>query len=153
MLSLVFDGKIYTQYCSTYHILLALPNLTLYNLTTRIWPYQTYWPARSPYRPLTLLEPYPARWVFQKIPIFPKLLYRTATVEQESECSFFLFFRYFLDNAKRICQHEYVPTRGDILRTRARTTGTVEFTFKDRGSVFTIVDVGGQRSQRMKWFD
>ncbi len=66
---------------------------------------------------------------------------------------FFLSSRYFLDNAKRICHHEYVPTRGDILRTRARTTGTVEFTFKDRGSVFTIVDVGGQRSQRMKWFD
>jgi hypothetical protein len=66
---------------------------------------------------------------------------------------YFFRFRYFLDNAKRICQHEYVPTRSDILRTRARTTGTVEFTFKDRGCVFTIVDVGGQRSQRMKWFD
>ena len=65
--------------------------------------------------------------------------------------NFFVFFRYFLENAKRICQHEYVPTRGDILRTRARTTGAVEFTFKDRGSLFTIVDVGGQRSQRMKW--
>jgi hypothetical protein len=56
-----------------------------------------------------------------------------------------------LDHAKRICHHEYVPTRGDILRTRARTTGAVEFTFRDRGSMFTIVDIGGQRSQRMKW--
>ena len=64
-----------------------------------------------------------------------------------------ILFRYFLENVKRICHHEFVPTRGDILRTRARTTGAVEFTFKDRGNVFTIVDVGGQRSQRMKWLE
>jgi guanine nucleotide-binding protein G(i) subunit alpha len=37
--------------------------------------------------------------------------------------------------------------------TRIRTTGIVETTIKDGDNSFTIVDVGGQRSERRKWIN
>lgn len=52
---------------------------------------------------------------------------------------------YFLDNAGRIFAPKYVPTKNDIIRTRAKTTGIVEISFKFRELTFKMVDVGGQR--------
>merc|ERR1711893_494865 len=37
------------------------------------------------------------------------------------------------------------------IRTRAKTTGIVEISFKFRELTFKMVDVGGQRSERRKW--
>ena len=52
---------------------------------------------------------------------------------------------YFLDNCQRIFAPKYVPTKNDVIRTRAKTTGIVEISFKFREMTFKMVDVGGQR--------
>ncbi|VDN09709.1 unnamed protein product [Dibothriocephalus latus] len=51
----------------------------------------------------------------------------------------------------RIGAPDYRPTEQDILRTRVKTTGVVEFQFKMHDMTFRIFDVGGQRSERKKW--
>lgn len=58
---------------------------------------------------------------------------------------------YFMSNIKRICESGYVPSYQDCLRCRIRTTGVVEFHFSVDNNQFTIIDVGGQRSERKKW--
>ena len=65
----------------------------------------------------------------------------------------FIWFlkRYFVENASRICTEGYVPTTQDIVHSRAITCGIVEEHFEAKGSFFTVIDVGGQRSERMKW--
>ncbi|BHF79068.1 Guanine nucleotide binding protein (G protein), alpha [Sparganum proliferum] len=59
--------------------------------------------------------------------------------------------KYFLDELDRIGAPNYRPTEQDILRTRVKTTGIVEFRFQLRDLNFRIFDVGGQRSERKKW--
>ncbi|KAA0706416.1 Guanine nucleotide-binding protein subunit alpha-12 [Triplophysa tibetana] len=60
--------------------------------------------------------------------------------------------KYFLDNLDRIGQLIYVPSRQDILLARKATKGIVEHDFVIKKIPFKMVDVGGQRSQRQKWF-
>jgi len=60
--------------------------------------------------------------------------------------------RYFLDNVDRIGTQDYVPTTLDILHARKATKGIAEFGVTIKGVPFLFVDVGGQRSQRQKWF-
>ncbi|XP_061686166.1 guanine nucleotide-binding protein subunit alpha-12a [Syngnathoides biaculeatus] len=60
--------------------------------------------------------------------------------------------KYFLDNLERIGQLSYVPSRQDILFARKATKGIVEHDFVIKKIPFKMVDVGGQRSQRQKWF-
>ncbi|XP_041959231.1 guanine nucleotide-binding protein subunit alpha-12 [Alosa sapidissima] len=60
--------------------------------------------------------------------------------------------KYFLDNLDRISQQNYLPSRHDILLARNATKGIVEHDFLYRRIPFKMVDVGGQRSQRQKWF-
>ncbi|CAG5097200.1 Oidioi.mRNA.OKI2018_I69.XSR.g14976.t1.cds [Oikopleura dioica] len=59
--------------------------------------------------------------------------------------------QYFLGNLKRLSQKDYVPTEGDVLRTRVKTTGIVEMNFTYKNLTFKMFDVGGQRSERKKW--
>lgn len=47
---------------------------------------------------------------------------------------------------------EYIPTNKDILHSRKATKGISEFTIPINSIPFRFVDVGGQRSQRQKWF-
>ncbi|XP_030635909.1 guanine nucleotide-binding protein subunit alpha-12 isoform X2 [Chanos chanos] len=49
-------------------------------------------------------------------------------------------------------QLNYVPNNQDILFARKATKGIVEHDFVFRKIPFKMVDVGGQRSQRQKWF-
>ncbi|GAA6030556.1 hypothetical protein JCM8097_006204 [Rhodosporidiobolus ruineniae] len=60
---------------------------------------------------------------------------------------------YFFDALPRISQPNYIPTVQDVLRTRVKSTGIVEETFdiKELGRKLTVLDVGGQRSERKKW--
>ncbi|KAG7316954.1 hypothetical protein KOW79_019252 [Hemibagrus wyckioides] len=60
--------------------------------------------------------------------------------------------KYFLDNLDRIGQLNYVPSLQDILFARKATKGIVEHDFIIKKIPFKMVDVGGQRSQRQKWF-
>jgi len=59
---------------------------------------------------------------------------------------------YFLDNLARISSTDYVPSLQDILYCRKTTKGVVEFTITIDSVPFLFVDVGGQRTQRQKWF-
>lgn len=45
-----------------------------------------------------------------------------------------------------------MPSKEDILNSRKATRGVCEYTTPIRGQQFRFVDVGGQRSQRQKWF-
>jgi len=58
---------------------------------------------------------------------------------------------YYLDNVERIAKDDFVPTNEDVLKARRKTTGIVESTFVVNKVKFTLVDVGGQRSERKKW--
>nr|AJQ81034.1 G protein alpha subunit 12 [Lygus hesperus] len=60
--------------------------------------------------------------------------------------------QYFLDNIDRISRVDYIPTNKDILHARKATKGISEFTIPINNIPFRFVDVGGQRSQRQKWF-
>ncbi|KAJ8948140.1 hypothetical protein NQ318_009227 [Aromia moschata] len=59
---------------------------------------------------------------------------------------------YFLNNLDRISRPEYYPTNKDILHCRKATKGITEFVISINNIPFLFVDVGGQRSQRQKWF-
>jgi len=50
-----------------------------------------------------------------------------------------------------ICQNGYIPTHDDILRVRKRTTGIIEAFFSIGNVELSVIDVGGQRSERRKW--
>ena len=58
---------------------------------------------------------------------------------------------YYLDSLERLCASDYVPTEQDVLRTRVKTTEIIETSFEYKGLFFTLIDVGGQRSERKKW--
>ncbi|XP_005990905.2 guanine nucleotide-binding protein subunit alpha-12a isoform X1 [Latimeria chalumnae] len=60
--------------------------------------------------------------------------------------------KYFLDSLDRIGQLHYVPNKQDLLLARKATKGIVEHDFVIKKIPFKMVDVGGQRSQRQKWF-
>lgn len=47
---------------------------------------------------------------------------------------------------------EYIPTEKDILHCRKATKAITEFTIPIQNVPFLFVDVGGQRTQRQKWF-
>lgn len=58
---------------------------------------------------------------------------------------------YYLDALDRLCDTSYIPTEQDVLRTRVKTTGIIETKFEFKNLYFTLIDVGGQRSERKKW--
>ncbi|XP_059483749.1 guanine nucleotide-binding protein subunit alpha homolog isoform X1 [Neocloeon triangulifer] len=60
--------------------------------------------------------------------------------------------KYFLDNMDRISRLDYQPVNQDILHARKATKGISEFIIPINNIPFRFVDVGGQRSQRQKWF-
>lgn len=45
-----------------------------------------------------------------------------------------------------------MPTREDVLYARKDTKNIVEYRTRIQGTPFMFVDVGGQRSQRQKWY-
>ncbi|CAG2116749.1 unnamed protein product, partial [Medioppia subpectinata] len=60
--------------------------------------------------------------------------------------------RYLFDNIDRIGGEDYLPTNQDILYSRKATKGVTEYSVTINKIPFRFVDVGGQRSQRQKWF-
>lgn len=59
---------------------------------------------------------------------------------------------YFFNNLERIARPDYTPTNRDILHCRKATKGISEYVIPINNVPFLFVDVGGQRSQRQKWF-
>ncbi|MCL4125199.1 UNVERIFIED_CONTAM: hypothetical protein GTU68_058932, partial [Idotea baltica] len=59
---------------------------------------------------------------------------------------------YFFDSIDRISRLDFVPTDRDILHSRKATKTITEFTIPINNVPFLFVDVGGQRTQRQKWF-
>jgi len=58
---------------------------------------------------------------------------------------------YYMENAERFADPEFLPTIPDVLRVKLRTISINEITFRVNGTEFLMVDVGGQRSERKKW--
>jgi guanine nucleotide-binding protein subunit alpha len=59
--------------------------------------------------------------------------------------------KFYFENARRFANPDFVPTKEDTLLARRKTVGIVETSFNYEGTYFTLVDVGGQRSERKKW--
>merc|ERR1712129_65001 len=55
------------------------------------------------------------------------------------------------DNMDRIAHTDYVPTKQDIIKVRARSSGIVEKILTIKNRRYHIFDVGGQKSERRKW--
>jgi GTPase SAR1 family protein len=60
---------------------------------------------------------------------------------------------YYLTHMRRFIEEDYQPTEEDIVMARKRTTGVVETQLKFRNVKWSVVDVGGQRSERRKWLN
>lgn len=58
---------------------------------------------------------------------------------------------YYFNSIDRMAAPNYLPTDQDILRSRVKTTGITETTFKVGELTYKLFDVGGQRSERKKW--
>ena len=57
------------------------------------------------------------------------------------------------ENLDRICSDKYVPTVVDVIRTRTKTIGITDMKFDvGDGKQLRLVDVGGQRNERRKWY-
>ncbi|XP_041857375.1 guanine nucleotide-binding protein subunit alpha-13 isoform X1 [Melanotaenia boesemani] len=72
--------------------------------------------------------------------------------------------KYFLENLEKLGQsscvlnpiislQDYLPTQQDILLARKPTKGIHEYNFEIKNVPFIMVDVGGQRSERRRWFE
>jgi len=58
---------------------------------------------------------------------------------------------YWFQHIDRITEQNYMPTVDDVLRVRIMTTGVTEVQMEIKNTVWSIVDVGGQRTERRKW--
>jgi len=58
---------------------------------------------------------------------------------------------YFFENLDRLGSPDYLPTQRDVLMSKIKTTGIHEISFTLDRVLFTLIDVGGQRSERRKW--
>ncbi|KAL8163526.1 UNVERIFIED_CONTAM: Guanine nucleotide-binding protein subunit alpha-13 [Gekko kuhli] len=61
--------------------------------------------------------------------------------------------KYFLDNLDKLGEPDYLPSQQDILLARRPTKGIHEYDFEIKNVPFKMVDVGGQRSERKRWFE
>ncbi|MBN3277960.1 GNA13 protein, partial [Polyodon spathula] len=61
--------------------------------------------------------------------------------------------KYFLDNLDKLAEPDYLPSQQDILLARKPTKGIHEYDFEIKNVPFVMVDVGGQRSERKRWFE
>jgi len=61
--------------------------------------------------------------------------------------------QFYWKHAERFAADGFKPTHDDYIKARIKTTGVVESHFMVAKTSFTIVDVGGQRSERKKWLN
>lgn len=58
---------------------------------------------------------------------------------------------FLFNNMKRYMVPDFVPTTRDVLHIRVRTHGIIDTEFRYKKAHFQLFDVGGQRSERLKW--
>jgi GTPase SAR1 family protein len=58
---------------------------------------------------------------------------------------------FFFDKSTEFFKDDYVVTREDVIKTRVRTTGAIQYQYEQDKCMFEVIDVGGQRSERKKW--
>jgi len=58
--------------------------------------------------------------------------------------------KYFFDQIHTLSKLTWMPNDEDMIRVRIRTTGVIEYEFKLDETVFKLMDVGGQKSERKK---
>ncbi|TFY75458.1 hypothetical protein EWM64_g8555 [Hericium alpestre] len=78
-------------------------------------------------------------------PVIPKMM------DHSSEFYLMDSASYFFAEADRIASSSYTPTKEDVLRARAKSTGITETRFNMGTLSIHMFDVGGQRSERKKW--
>jgi len=62
--------------------------------------------------------------------------------------------KYFLDAIEhRINEPGYLPITEDIIRVRRNTIGVIQYEFVLTDIQFKIIDVGGEREERVRWID
>ena len=64
---------------------------------------------------------------------------------------------YFVDKIDIICDKDYIPSTEDVLNTQSHTytrgqSATLNTSHNKEKYVFEIIDVGGQKAERKKWF-
>ncbi len=86
-------------------------------------------------------------------PSFAPVLSTHATVSTPAvyACLLIICICSFFAEANRIAASNYLPSIGDVLRARTKTTAITEIRFPIGQLSIHMVDVGGQRSQRNKW--
>jgi len=79
------------------------------------------------------------------------------TYERRNEFQIVECAKYFLSKVHEVLAPDYVPTDQDLLQTRERTVGIVEYKFEMEGAgrkrTLIMIDVGGQRGERKKWIN
>jgi len=58
---------------------------------------------------------------------------------------------YYLENATRFAQPDYLPSDKDVTLAKLRTSGIIETHFELQQIPFTLIDVGGQKNEQRKW--
>ncbi|XP_045483544.1 guanine nucleotide-binding protein G(s) subunit alpha [Harmonia axyridis] len=75
-----------------------------------------------------------------------------AAFERSNEFQLIDSAQYFIERLDDIRKENYVPTEQDILRCRVLTREIYELVFQVSNVKFRMIDVGGQREERCKWF-
>jgi len=73
-------------------------------------------------------------------------------LKKSAELQLYEHLDYMLSRLDEFVLPDYIPSIDDILRVKVRTTGITEINYPLEGYNFTVVDMGGQRSERRKWF-
>ena len=58
---------------------------------------------------------------------------------------------YYFQRIEKILDPSYTPNEQDVLRSRVQTTAILETSFESGNITYRLIDVGGQRSERLKW--
>ncbi|KAK0471188.1 heterotrimeric G protein alpha subunit 4 [Armillaria novae-zelandiae] len=106
--------------------------------------------SRIQYLFLSSGEPFPMAYL-QPL----KVLWRDPGVQEAwhrgNEAALPENLEYFFSDLDRLFDPQYQPTEQDIIQCRVRTIGITGTVFHLQDREVTVVDVGGQRSERRKW--
>lgn len=84
-----------------------------------------------------------------------KIIYNDSEVgkvlQKSSELQIHDHLDYMMGRIDEFIHPTFIPCNDDILKVRVRTTGIFEISYQFEQLHFTVMDMGGQRSERRKW--